>query len=153
MTNIKKQDTITTKTQVNSLTESSLHICLSPFAVPVHTWQSSPVIPLTLRHSVLFTYPFLTLRSLSPHSTITNPHMFLSLYYSFLLVTSWWLSDCYCVFSYHRKVKMFVRIVRSVVFLWLATTRNIWRPERKLSGHQNGVPSNQKSGTVLEKRD
>jgi hypothetical protein len=38
-----------------------------------------------------FTYPFLTLRSLSPHSIITNIHIFLSLSYSFLLVAGW---DC-----------------------------------------------------------
>jgi hypothetical protein len=32
-----------------------------------------------LRHSVLFTYPFLALRRLSPHSIIACPHIFLFL--------------------------------------------------------------------------
>jgi hypothetical protein len=45
----------------------------------------------------LFTYLFLILRSLSPHSTITNLHIFLSFSYSFLLVAAWWLwYSCRC---------------------------------------------------------
>ena len=45
----------------------------------------------------LFTYPFLILHSLIPHSIITNLHIFLSFSYSFLLVAGWWLSSsCRC---------------------------------------------------------
>ena len=38
----------------------------------------------------LFTYLFLILHGLSPDSTTTNLHIFLSLSHSFLLVAAWW---------------------------------------------------------------
>jgi hypothetical protein len=41
------------------------------------------IIMLNLRHSAHFTYPSLTPRSPSNHSTISNPHIFLSLCCSF----------------------------------------------------------------------
>jgi len=52
---------------------------------PVHCWFS-------------FTYPFSTLPSLTPHSAVTNLHIFLSLYHSFLSAVGWWLSWCYRCF-------------------------------------------------------
>ena len=39
-----------------------------------------------LTNWIFFVYPFLTVRSLIPHSTTTNLHLFLSLSYSFLSV-------------------------------------------------------------------
>jgi len=45
-------------------------------------------------HSFSFTHPSPTLRSLSPPSTTTNLHIFLSLSCSFLLAASSWLSHC-----------------------------------------------------------
>ena len=52
--------------QSQSTLYSSVHIPVSHSAVSVHTLQ-------------FCTYPCLTLSSLSPHSTITNPHVFLPL--------------------------------------------------------------------------
>jgi hypothetical protein len=53
-------------------------------------------ITVKLRHSVHYIYQFPTLRCLSLHSTITSLHIFLSLCYSLLSLTSWWLSYWYC---------------------------------------------------------
>ena len=53
-------------------------------------------------YSVLFTYPFPILRTLSPHSISTNLHIFLSHSYSFLLVVGSWLLcpiHFFCVFT------------------------------------------------------
>jgi hypothetical protein len=44
------------------------------------------VVVVVVRHSVLFIYSFPTLRSLRPHSIVTNLHIFLSLSSSSLLV-------------------------------------------------------------------
>jgi hypothetical protein len=71
-----------------------------------------------------FRYPFLVIHILSPDSVISNLHMFLSF-------------SSYCqspvdgcptpidVFSYRREVKMLIRIVRNVLFLWLGKTRDV----------------------------
>jgi hypothetical protein len=54
--------------------------------------------PLKFTYWFLFTYLFLILHSLSPHSLITNLHIFLSLSYSFLLVAAWRLLYSYRCF-------------------------------------------------------
>lgn len=76
---------------------------------------------MILRHSdhllTFYTYPFLLLRSRSPQTVVTNLLIFLS--YSFLLVAVLWLSySCRCLF-HCMDVKMFVHIVRNVIFLSL----------------------------------
>ena len=97
--------------------------------------KTKRIILLMLRHSVhlltLYTYPFLLLRSLSPQTVVTNLLVFLS--YSFLLVAVWWLScSCRCLF-HCREVRMFVRIVRNVIFLSLWKIRDLWRLEANFS--------------------
>jgi hypothetical protein len=71
---------------LSSLTDFSQHIHSPPFAVSVHTLQSPVYTPIphpSQSQSTLYshqsTHPFPTLRSLSPHSTVTNLHIFLSL--------------------------------------------------------------------------
>jgi len=51
------------------------------------------------------THPFLTLGSLSPHSTITNLHNFVFLSYSFLLMSAWRLSKSYIYFLLYVEIK------------------------------------------------
>ena len=63
-----------------------------------------------------FTYPFLALRSLSPHSTITNLHIFLSLSCSFLLVAGGWLC-CFCTFLTTVRKSKCLFAVTNVIFL------------------------------------
>ena len=53
--------------------------------------NTPPQTVITLTHFP----PFLVLRCLTPLSTITNLHIFLSFSYSFLLVAGWWLSLSY----------------------------------------------------------
>ena len=108
--------------------------------------------------SFLFTHSFLALRNLSPHSTVTNLHIFLCLSYSF----SQWLADvcptpidvsCNC-----GEVKMFLSIVRKVTvydlenpalfgppnWILLGPRREFFKPHRTgmdgicRYGHKNG---------------
>jgi hypothetical protein len=82
-----------------------------------------------------FAYPLLFLRSLSPHSVITNLHVFLFLCNSFLLLAGWWKSSCCCetflplwgsrnVGTYCQKNRNFVTWKKSEIF---GIQNRIWR--------------------------
>lgn len=72
------------------------------------------------------THLFFILCCLSAGSEITNVHIFLWPSYSFLLAASWCLPYSVDIFCHCGKAKIFIRIDRSVVYLWLGKTWDIW---------------------------
>jgi len=96
-----------------------------------------------------FNIPFFILRSLSPHSVITNLYIFLYLSWSFLLLPGWWLSCCTRdIFSHGDKVKMYIGVLRNIVFLWSGKIRDSRRPETSFAWHQNTYFKTHKTRTV-----
>jgi hypothetical protein len=82
------------------------------------------------------TYPFFILRSFSPHYTISNPHIWLSHSYSFMLVAGWRLSYSYRCFLPSRESENARTHYHKRIFQWHGNTRAIWRPEANWAGHR-----------------
>ena len=91
----------------------------------------------------IFTHPFLALRSLSPHSTITNLHIFLPS----PTPSCQWLDDGYPnpidIFCHGGKVKNFSHFIRNVAFFmdWKSPGHLASRTEI-LRGHRGTNPGN-----------
>jgi hypothetical protein len=94
-----------------------------------------------------FTYPFPTLRSLSPDSTVSNPHILLSLPYFILLLSTWWLSYCYRCFLPPWGSQSIRTFVRNVLFPWLETPSTFGVPNRILQDTRTELFNAHKTGT------
>jgi hypothetical protein len=97
---------------------------------------------MRLRHSAhlltSYIYPLLFLCSFAPQNVVTNLLILLS--YSLLLVAVWWLPFS-CRYLFHcREFRMFIRIVRNVIFLCILKTRDLWLLEPNVSRLQSGAP-------------
>ena len=102
-----------------------------------------------------FTYPFPTLRSLSPHTAVTNPHTPFSLLL-FLPVSCWLLALLFLQMfsSAVGKSKFSYMGLEFSYFLWLGNTRDFCCPEQKFWGTPEQSSLNPlKPGLFLKNRD
>jgi hypothetical protein len=71
------------------------------------------------RNLLIFLYVAAPPFTISVQTRIPHLHTFLTHFYSFPFIAGWWLSSFYRWFLQHGKVRIFICIIRNILFLWL----------------------------------